>query len=116
MVNHVEHAALTGAEQGGDVADELFWRVDRDVLHRLVELAVNLLGHDLRLTNGELESFAAHLLDQDSQLEFASTLDFPGVGTLGVEDLDRHVADEFLVETVPNHAGRQHLAFGAGQG
>ena len=64
-----------------------------------MQLAVNGFGDDLRFANGEFESLAAHLLDEDGQLQFAAALHFPHVGAVGVGYLDRHVSDEFLIET-----------------
>ena len=66
---------------------------------------VDLLGHDLRLADGEFEALAAHLLDEHGQGEFASALDFPGVGALGGQHAQGDVADEFGVEPVLDHAG-----------
>ena len=60
-------------------------------------------GHDLRLADRQLEPLAAHHLDEDGELELAAALDLPGLGTLGVEDADRDVADDLLVEP-PLHA------------
>ena len=114
MIDEIEHAALTRAEQGGDIANELVGRVNGDALHWFVELAIDLASNNLRLTNGELKAFAAHLFNQDGQLQFSTALNLPGVGTLSVDNLDGNVADEFLIEAVLHHAGRQQLAFGSG--
>src|ERR1700710_1540515 len=48
-----------------------------------------------RLADGELEALATHLLDEHSQRQLASALHLPGVGPVDVDDLDRHIADEF---------------------
>ena len=58
--------------------------VDRHALDRLVHLAVDLLGDDLRLADGQLEALTAHLLDQDGQRQLTAALDLPGVRALGV--------------------------------
>src|ERR1700709_2411111 len=60
----------------------------------------------LPVADGELEALAAHLLDEDRQRQLATALDLPGVGTLGVEDLQRDVAHQLLVETVLDQPGR----------
>ena len=99
MIDHVHHLALAQAHHLGDGAHELLWCIDGDAFERLVQLAVYSLGDDLRLANGELESLAPHLLDEDGQLQFAAALHLPHVGAVGVGHLDRHVSDEFLVET-----------------
>ena len=60
--------------------------VDGEPLDRLVQLAVDLAGDDLRLADGQLEALAPHHLDQDGELQLTAALDLPGVGTLGRSD------------------------------
>ena len=55
----------------------------RELLERLVQLAVDLLGDDLGLADGELEALAAHRLDEHGQRQLAAALHLPGVGALG---------------------------------
>ena len=105
VVGHLLHAALAGGEQLGDRAEVLLGRVDGEPLDRLVDLAVDLAGDHLRLADGELVALAAHLLDQDRQRQLAAALHLPGVGTLGREDPERHVADQLGVEAVLDQAG-----------
>ena len=78
-------------------------------------LAVDLADHDLRLADGELEAFAAHRLDEHRELELAAALHFPRVGTLGVLDAQRHVADELLLQPVLDLARGELLAVLAGE-
>ena len=80
--------------------------VDRDALDRLVQLAVDRPGDDLRLAHGELEALAPHHLDQDRELQLAAALHLPRVGTLGVEHADRDVADSSCVEAGLHAGGR----------
>ena len=117
MVGHVVHTALAIGHELGDGAHVLFRYVDGGVFHRLVDHAVNGLGDHLRTADGQLVAFAAHLLGEHSQGEFATALDLPGVRTLGRQHLDGHVADEFTVQAVLDHAGGELviLAFRAGQ-
>ena len=115
MVDHVLHAALAGGQELGDGAEVLLGDVDRDPLDRLVALAVDLLGHDLGLADGELEALTAHRLDEHRELQFATGLDLPGVGTLGRVDPDADVADQLGVETVLDQAGGQLLAVAPGE-
>ena len=79
--------------------------VDRQVLERLVQLAVDHLGDDLGLADGQLEALAAHRLDQDGQRQLAAALHLPGVGALGGQHADAHVADQLGVEPAPDLAG-----------
>ena len=64
-------------------AEVVLGDVDREPLDRLVQLAVDLAGHDLRLADGELEALAAHRLDEHRELQLAAALHLPRVGTLG---------------------------------
>ena len=98
VVHHVLHAALAEREQLADHAEVVLGRVDRDALHRLLQLAVHRPRDDLRLADGELEPLAAHHLDEDGELELAAALDLPHLGALGVEHADRDVADQLLVQ------------------
>ena len=98
VVDHVHHPALAQAHHLGDGAHELLGGVDGDALEGLVQLAVDGLGDDLGLADGELESLTTHLLDEDGQLQLAAALHLPHVRSVGVGHLDGDVADEFLVE------------------
>ena len=115
MVHHVEHGTLALAEERGDVANEFVRSIDCDVLHWLVEFAVDHAGDDLGLTDGEFEAFATHGFNQNGELEFTAALNFPGIRSLGRENSNGDVSDEFLVETVLDHAGSQQLALRASQ-
>ena len=107
VVGHLLHAALAGGHQLGDRADELVGAVDGHRLERLVQLAVDGPGDHLRLADGELEAFPAHLLDQHRQGQLASALHLPRVRPVDVDDLDGHVADKFGVQSVLHHARGQ---------
>ena len=98
-----------------DDADEVLRRVDGQPLDRLVHLAVDQPGHDLRLADGQLEALAAHHLDQDRQLQLAAALHLPGVGPLGRQHPDRHVADQFGIQPGLDQPGGELLAGLAGQ-
>ena len=117
VVAHRVHAALAVGHELRDGTHVFLGNVDGGVLHRLVDLAVDGLGDHLRAADGQLEAFAAHLLGEDGQRELATALDFPGVGAVGGQHLDRHVTDELAVETILEHAGGKLvvLAFAAGQ-
>ena len=78
-----------------------------EALDRLVQLAVDLARHDLRLADGQLEALAAHRLDEHRQLQLAAALHLPGVRPVDRLHADRDVADDLLVEAVLHQAGRQ---------
>ena len=94
VVDHLDEPALAQGQQLGDHPEVVVGDVDGHPLHRLVELAVDLTGHHLGLAHGQLEPLAAHGLDQHGQLELASALDLPGVGSLGGAHPQRDVADQ----------------------
>ena len=101
---------LRRREQLGDDAEVVLGHVDRHVLDRLVDLAVDLAGDDLGLADGELEALAAHHLDEHRELQLAAALHLPGVGAVGGEHAQRHVADQLGVEARLHLAGRQLVA------
>ena len=113
MVCHGLHAALAGSHELRDSTQVFFGDVDRHAFHGFAEDPVDFLRDDLGLADGEFEALAAHLLYQDRQGEFASTLDLPSVGALGGQDFQGHVADEFAVQTVLDLAGRDFGALDA---
>src|ERR1700684_2445819 len=49
------------------------------------------------------ETLATHLFDEHRQRQLTTTLDLPGVRPVNVDDLDRHVADEFRVQARLHH-------------
>ena len=117
MVGHVLHTALTVGEQLGDRAHVLFRNVDGGVFHRFVDHAVDGLGDHLRAADGQLIAFTTHLFGKHGQGELATTLDFPCIRAFGRQHLDGHVADEFAVKAILDHAGGKLvvLAFGSGK-
>ena len=48
-------------------------------------LPSTLLGDHLRLADGELVAFAAHLLDEDGERQLSAALDLPGIRASDVE-------------------------------
>ena len=110
VVAHPIHPALASREKLGDRAEVLFRRVDREVLERLVDLAVDSLRDHLWLADRELETFTTHLLDEDREREFTSTLHLPGIRAPDVDEFDGDVTDQFTVETVFDHPGGELMA------
>ena len=77
--------------------------------------AVDLAGQHRRLADGELEALAPHHLDEHGELQLAPALHLPGVGPLGRQHADRHVADELGVEAALHEPGGEQLALLAGE-
>ena len=109
VVRHVLHRGLASTEELGHGANVLLRYVDGEPFGRLVKRAVDLLSQHLGLADRELEALTPHRLDEDRKLKLATTLDFPGIGTLGRQHPDRHIADEFRVETALDEAGGELL-------
>ena len=94
----------------------LLVNVDDDFLDRLQDLAALVLAEEhLRTRHAELETLAAHRLDQDRKLQFAAARDDVGVGIGRRLDLQRDIAFRFLEKAVANDAARHFVAFGAGE-
>ena len=72
--------------------------VDDDLLDRLQPLArARVLSvDDLRARHGQLEAFAAHVLDEDGELQLAAAGDVVGVLIVGFADADGDVALRLL--------------------
>jgi len=87
---------------GADVRDpdELFRNVNRQVLDRLHQLAINTAGDDLRLPDHQLIAFAAHHFNKDRKLQLAAAKDLEGIRAAGIFHPQRHVREQFLFEPV----------------
>ena len=106
MVGHGLHATLALSHQLGDRAEVFLGDINGHTFHGLAAHALDGLGDDLRLTNGEFEAFTAHLLNKNCQSEFATSLNFPCIGTLGGQDSNGNVTDQFAIQAI------LHLACG----
>ena len=105
VVDDLLHAALAQGEELRDDAEVVLGHVDGEAVDRLVDLAVDLLGEHLRLADGELEALPAHHLDEHRELQLAAALHLPGVGPLGGQHADAHVADQLAVEAALHEPG-----------
>jgi hypothetical protein len=112
---HLLQAALAAGQARLDLADEVGRDVDRDPLVGLLGLAVHVAQDHLGAAGLELEAFAAHLLDQDGQLELAAAADLERVARFRGQDLDRDVAQDLAIEAGLDLAAGHELAFAAGQ-
>ena len=112
---HLLEAALAPGQRRLDLADVVGRDVDRDPLVRLLDLAVDLAEEHLGARRGQLEALAAHLLDQDGQLELAAAADLERLARLGRADLDRDVAEDLLLEPGLDLAAGDVLALATGQ-
>ena len=115
VVAHLLEPPLAQRQKLGHGADVLLGNVDRQLLDRLAEDAVNFARYYLRLADRHLEAFAPQLLDEDRQRKFTAALDLPRVRALSREHAQRDVADHLGVEAPKNLAGGQLRAVLAGQ-
>ena len=115
VVDDLLHAALAEREELRDDAEVVLGHVDGEAVDRLVDLAVDLLGEHLRLADGELEALPAHHLDEHRELQLAAALHLPGVGPLGGQHADAHVADQLAVEAALHEPGGELGALLAGE-
>ena len=81
----------------------------------LEPLAVHFLGDDLRAADLQLVALATHRLDEHGQLQFATAGHVDGIGRTGLEQFDRHVAEDLFVEAVDEVTAGEVLALSAGQ-
>ena len=108
VVGHGLHAALALRHQLGDRAEVFLGDINGHTFHGLAAHAVDGLGDDLRLTNGEFEAFTAHLLNKNCQSEFTTSLNFPCIGTFCRQNSNGHVTDKFTIQAIL-HLTRGHL-------
>ena len=112
---HVLQLAAAAAEFFHDRALVVFLDVYR---HQFVGLAfrtVDLLEHHARAADGELETFAAHVLEQDGEVQFATARDLEHVRVLGEVHPQRDVLQQLLLEALADLAAGDELAFAAGE-
>mmetsp|Transcript_43703 Transcript_43703/g.77039 ORF Transcript_43703/g.77039 Transcript_43703/m.77039 type:complete len:444 (+) Transcript_43703:726-2057(+) len=112
---HVQHLALAQAQGLHHAALVDFLDVGGHQLHRLALDAVDVLEHYARLGHGEFVALAAHVLQQDGQVQFAATADLEDAVLVGLGDAQRHVVLQLLLQAVPDLAAGDVLAFTAGQ-
>ena len=115
MIHHLLQPALAEREQLRDDTDELLRNVDCDTLDRFEPFAVDLLRQHLRLADRQLETLAAHQLDEDCELQLAASLYFPCIGARGRQHAQRNIAYELRIETLLHLARGQPRPLGAGE-
>ena len=112
---HLLQDGLALAQTGHDSTLILGGDVDDDVLHRLVGLAVDDLGQNVRGRDLQLIAFAAHGLDEDGQMHLATAHDTEGIGGGGILHLQSDVLQQLFLQTVTDLAAGDILALTAGQ-
>ena len=115
VVRHVLELALAAAERFHDAALVGFVDVDGQRFEGLVHHAVDGLGEHAGFAHGELVTFAAHVLDEDGEMQFAAARNAEHVGVGGFFDAQRHVALELAHQALADLAAGDELAFLAGE-
>src|SRR5450755_1887572 len=114
---HLDQLGLAFAHLLHHDAGMLFVDVDHDLLDRLPPIARGFVfsQHDAGTRHRQLETFAAHGLDQDAELQFAASGDFHRVVVIRFANPQRHIAFGFTQQSVADHAASDLRAFGASQ-
>src|SRR5580692_11007808 len=115
MIVHLGHFAFARPKALDDGADERFRNIDGEMLDRLHHFAVDGARDNLRTANHQLKSFTAHHLDQDGELQFATTQHFEAVGTAGVFNTNRNICQQLLFQAFTKITRGDELAFTSGK-
>src|SRR5450432_792426 len=84
MIVHVDDLSFAGAELFHDHANKFFGNIDGEFFHRLHQFAADTFGDDFRLADHQFETFAAHHLNKNGELQFAAAHDGESVRGAGV--------------------------------
>src|ERR1039458_314683 len=115
VIVHLAHLGLARAELFDHHADVLLRDIDGEQFDGLHELAVDGAGDDLRLADGEFETFAAHHFDEDGKLQFAAAHHGESVRR-NLIDADGDVGQQLLVQALGEVARGDVLAFASAEG
>ena len=112
---HVHQDGLAGAQSGHNVALIGFRHVNHNALHGLHGLAVLLMGQNMRGADLQLVTFAAHGLNQDGQVHFATAHYAEGIVGGGIFHTQGNVLQQLALQAVTDLAAGDVLAFLAGK-
>ncbi len=116
VIDHLHEAAPAAAELFGDDAHEFLGDVHHRQFQGFPGLAVDLLGQDLGLGQGELKPLPAHHFDEHRQLQLPPGADPERVpGRPGLHP-DADVVEHFFVQALLDVPGGEQTPFLAGQG
>src|SRR6201996_9368305 len=115
MIVHLGHLALTRPKSLDDGANERFRNGDGEMLDRLHHFSGDGAGDNLRSANHQFESFTAHHLDQDGELQFATAQNLEAIGAARVLDTDGNIRQQFFVQAFTKVARGDELAFTSGE-
>ena len=90
-----------------------FFHVSGDQFDRLVFHAIDVLENHAWFAHGQLIAFAAHVFQQDGQVQLATTSDFKNAVFFGFAHAQSHIRLQFFLQTIPDLATGYILAFAA---
>ena len=97
---HLRHLAFVGGDKLDDLTAAFFRRVDRQTLHRFAFHAVYLFDDHLRLAYLQFITFAAHGLDQHTQMQHTAAENTPTALFRAFLYAQSKVLLQFLVQTL----------------
>src|SRR5882762_4749508 len=116
MMIHVHDLAFARSERLQNVAQIFVWKIDVKVLDRLQQLAVFVsMKDDLGSRDHHFVALASHLLDQDGDLHFATSMNFKCPRRLRVVELKRNVTAGFPDEPIANMSRRHEFPLASGK-
>src|ERR1700751_1624631 len=84
--------------------------VDGELLEGLAAFSVAVAQYHARTRYRQLVALAAHVLDQDSEVQLAAAVYGKHVGIAGFLDAQRHVGEKLALEALAQVAARDVLA------
>ncbi|OIQ70824.1 hypothetical protein GALL_475620 [mine drainage metagenome] len=112
---HVEQFALALAQSLHHAALVLLFDIGGDHFNRLVAHTIDVLEDHARLAHSQLKTFAAHVFQQNGQVQFTATHHLKDAFFCGFPHAQGHIVLQFLLQAVPDLTARDVLAFTPGQ-
>ena len=100
MLFHLHHLSAADADQLNDFPGRAVGDIDRQRFNRFALPSVDLLVDHMGLRDGQFIAFAAHVFDQDGDMQDASSADFETVAEF--LDAQSDVAFGLLEQTLPD--------------
>ena len=112
---HADELTLSRAQLLNDGAAELVRDVDKGNLHRLLLLIALIVAiDDLSLRDCELKALAAHVLDEDREMQLTSAADLKAIRR-ELLDAKRDIRIELAQQAIAQVAGSDVLSFLPGE-
>jgi hypothetical protein len=113
---HVLHFTPPLTQTLHAATDGIFRHIQHHELIGLTGVTVHFSINHLRLRDLELIAFAAHIFNQNAQVQFTPTGDGEAIGGISRLDPQRNVGFEFPHEAIAQLSGGDKLALLAGKG